>query len=462
VISACFSVVLSIVVEIVSVLCLICVIVLFRAYIVRSGLELAEMPKYTKGVVNCVNWVQCDVCDRYELYENCGMEGEYDQKKVDAASFTCRLCVMEEWKSEEKVRVTELETWKSERMSELEEWKRGLNERVSELELGLNAVSESLKEVKESGKVMKDDSVTEDSVKVLKSECESAFAQQREATDRINVMGGSVMEVQLRVDKLWDKLGSVEGTLAEMSVKQLGFDELLESTGEAELYAAVLSRKQKKEMKKSTSSPSSSDVAGVGLAGVVEGAVGGEVTDGVGKLTEPSMTIPWCADEGRSPVLVVGSSLARQVGQALKTQDRWFDKLDFGGARIEHIAEKLAVLGDRPDDHIVVMVGTNNLERDSTKEMMKKYEDLVGELKKRKYRKVSIVAVLKRGDWRFDGTISCINRELRALCEKNELGFVDAAIDRRWMLAKDGLHLNRKGCDSVGRAIFKHCTKHLN
>jgi hypothetical protein len=81
-----------------------------------------------------LHWVQCDRCDRYELYENCGLDGEYVEEKVQTLKFVCRLCGVEERQA-----VTDgcMNEWKSDmnaRMTELEEWKNGVSVRVSALE----------------------------------------------------------------------------------------------------------------------------------------------------------------------------------------------------------------------------------------------------------------------------------------------------------------------------------------
>jgi hypothetical protein len=107
------------------------------------------------------------------------------------------------------------------------------------------------------------------------------------------------------------------------------------------------------------------------------------------------------------------------------------------------------------------MVGTNNVERDAPDVMMKKYRELVVELKKRKYRGVSIVGLLKRRDFKLDGKIYQVNRQLKTLCEGQGIGFVDVQIDRR-MLGRDGVHLNWRGCDHVAHAIFNHSCRALN
>jgi hypothetical protein len=241
--------------------------------------------------------------------------------------------------------------------------------------------------------------------------------------------------------------------------------------GVKELYSAVLSKNKLKENKKklqaeqhaaSSHSAPTAAVAVVDAVGAVDGTV---PTDGASADAQPSDMPSFaeqCAAYKAGTVLLVGSSLARGVGQHLKAQNPMFDKLDFSGSRIEDIREKFAVLGDRPDCNIVVMVGTNNLERDRPDVMMKKYGELIDELKSHQYRAVSIVALLRRGDWKLDGTIAAVNRRLKALCENRGIGFVEAQVDRNRMLAGDGIHLNWRGCECVARAIFKHSCRSLN
>jgi lysophospholipase L1-like esterase len=168
-----------------------------------------------------------------------------------------------------------------------------------------------------------------------------------------------------------------------------------------------------------------------------------------------------CVKHKEGTVLLVGDSLVRGVGQHLKADNLMFNTLDFSGARIEHIREKLMVLGDRPESHIVVMVGSNNLRSDCVLVMMRKYGELIEELQRHRYRKVSIVGVLQRRDCEA-GKIMSLNQQLKALCEQKGVGFVEAGVDRLRMLGRDGVHLNWKGCDVVARAIFNHSCSSLN
>src|SRR5271155_3072040 len=154
-----------------------------------------------------------------------------------------------------------------------------------------------------------------------------------------------------------------------------------------------------------------------------------------------------CKEEGS--VIGFGSSMARGVGNHLHADNRMFGKLDFGGARIEDIKEKVGLVGDKPDSHMVFMVGTNNLEKDHAETIVRKYGELIGEIKKRKYKNVSMVGILARADKGRDQDwkeyIECkrfsVNLELEDLCKENNIEYIDAEIDTRCMLDWKGLHL---------------------
>lgn len=40
------------------------------------------------------HWVQCDQCDRWELFENSGIGGKFDETRISQVKFQCRLCCM--------------------------------------------------------------------------------------------------------------------------------------------------------------------------------------------------------------------------------------------------------------------------------------------------------------------------------------------------------------------------------
>jgi hypothetical protein len=375
------------------------------------------------GLKECcggLRWVQCDRCGRYELYENCGIDGEYDEDKVKAAAFVCRMCVLEEKEAANAV------------------WMNGVNAWQGEVHERLNAMDECLASM---GKSMSD--VKEENVKAMKDECGLMKGKHEEQVVRVDVLGTSLSEVQERVVKLGDHLGVVEGNLSEMGVKQVNFEDLLEKVQKV-TYASVLS------------APKVTQVNGATTA---QGSTSGAIVS----VTRPSFAHQ-CAKWKEGTVILLGDSMARGVGQHLKADNLMFDKLDFSGSRIENIKDKVGIIGDKPDSHIALMVGTNNLKCDGTEEMMKKYSDLISEVKRRKYRQVSMVGILERRDTNRSMDIKrvSINRRLKALCETNGIAYLDVDIDGVGMLGRDGLHLNWRGCETVGKAIFKHAVSYLN
>jgi hypothetical protein len=204
------------------------------------------------------------------------------------------------------------------------------------------------------------------------------------------------------------------------------------------------------------------------------------VSSGTEVCAKPKRTFSdLCASMPDGKILVVGDSMVRGVGEHLHIDNSMFDKLDFSGARIEDIADKVRLIGDKPQSHLVLMVGTNNLVRDGTEEIMRKYDALIHAVKEVSYQKVSMVNILARTDTtgrQTDGNTLCgfpwvdiynskrigLNARLQSLCTENGFGFVDIKVDVNSMLDRRGLHLNRRGQDTVARRIFRHCVNDLN
>jgi len=162
-------------------------------------------------------------------------------------------------------------------------------------------------------------------------------------------------------------------------------------------------------------------------------------------------------------VLLIGDSLARGVGCNLKSQHNMFVSQAFGGARIEDITKKVEEIEDN-ERHIVVMVGTNNLKSDGTTLIMNKYKDLITQLQAKKFKRTSVVEILARNDLSnyINSRRIAMNIQLKELCEKNDINFLEIAIDKDVMLDCKGLHLNFSGQDKVARSIFKHSVNFLN
>ena len=169
-------------------------------------------------------------------------------------------------------------------------------------------------------------------------------------------------------------------------------------------------------------------------------------------------------DKKEGTVLLIGDSLARGVGIHLRSQHCMFESQAFGGARIEDITKKVEDVKDENEKHIVVMVGTNNLKSDGTTLIMDKYKDLIKQLKAKRFNKISLVGILPRNDLSNYNNSKRIamNKQLKDLCKKNEIKFLEIEIDKDAMLDSRGLHLNFQGQDKAARIIFKHSVNYLN
>lgn len=171
-----------------------------------------------------------------------------------------------------------------------------------------------------------------------------------------------------------------------------------------------------------------------------------------------------CKDKDERTFVVIGDSMARGVGSHLQADNNMFSKLDFGGAKIEDLTEKIRTIGERPGSNAVVMIGTNNLIYDKTESIMKKYDSLLDELKDKKYKDIIIVGMVKRAnvsDYTESKRIG-LNQRIKKLCERKGAGFLEVDIDKETMLDRKGVHLNYKGQERVARSIFKHCINYLN
>src|SRR6267154_542581 len=168
-------------------------------------------------------------------------------------------------------------------------------------------------------------------------------------------------------------------------------------------------------------------------------------------------------EKTKQSVLVVGDSLARGVGDKLKFQsDKVFERVSRGGAKIESINDEIVGLGDDSKRHLVIIAGTNNLESDSSAEMLAKYEKLLEDVRKVKHRQITVVGVVKRYDLKssFESKRIVVNMRLREMCNKKSIKFLGYDPERG-QLSRDKLHLNEEGQNEFASMIFRHCLPFL-
>jgi lysophospholipase L1-like esterase len=198
----------------------------------------------------------------------------------------------------------------------------------------------------------------------------------------------------------------------------------------------------------------------VGKTSVVEGQEGVQVKDDVGgervvPMVVPNISVSEILNRSNG-VVVIGDSMARDVGSGLSRQcGPVVRNLGRGGATIDMVVSELEKRRKDEEEHLVVVVGTNNLQWDSGEEMMTKYRKMVELLEERKG-STTLVGIVKRYD--SNRVMECkrivMNKKLKDLIKNDKkVKYMEHEPDRRRM-RRDGLHLNNEGLGEFGTKIF--------
>ena len=380
-----------------------------------------------------LNWVSCDKCECWDLFENCKSElglDEFDTDAIEKRSFHCRACRYEV-KVENWIQVSEI--------------------KIDEALVRIKSLEDQL--VNETGRRKKQHSEIKDSFITL----EQNRVKIESEVDRFVALGDNKIseisqrsgEIEIKIDEIQSKVTITELRIDDESKK------LSEQLGEISSRTTVLELKLG-EFVEQWPTPGEADK---------------KVSDktSVDKLENKNTIKAKLSfqDKHRNKrsdtVVLIGDSLTRGIGTCLEKDSNMYSKLSFSGARIEDIQSKLSIVGDKPNSHVVVVVGTNNIKQDGSEAVISKFESLVAEVKKHSYRKVSVVGILKRNDLNSytDSRRIGTNLRLKKLCEDNNIGYIYKDIVIR-QLSTDGLHLNEQGQDVIAREIFSHCKQHLN
>lgn len=167
-------------------------------------------------------------------------------------------------------------------------------------------------------------------------------------------------------------------------------------------------------------------------------------------------------EKAKDTIVLIGDSLARGVGAKLEQQSHMVTTKSRGGARIENSTEQIGLLQDNEDRHLVVLVGTNNVQSEASETIRLKYKALLEASKKVKNRRVSVIGIPRRFDltgYQNSRRIGA-NLQLASMCKELDIEFVTYE-PYRSRIAKDGLHFNHVGQDELARKIFEHCKSFL-
>ena len=164
-------------------------------------------------------------------------------------------------------------------------------------------------------------------------------------------------------------------------------------------------------------------------------------------------------EKAKDTIVLIGDSLARGVGAKLEQQSHMVTtKSRGGGAKIENATEQIGLLQDNEDRHLVVLVGTNNVQNETSETIRLKYKSLLEASKKVKNRRVSVIGIPRRFDlsgYKNSRRIGA-NLQLEDMCRELDIEFIPYE-PYRSRIAKDGLHFNHIGQDELARKIFEHC-----
>ena len=111
--------------------------------------------------------------------------------------------------------------------------------------------------------------------------------------------------------------------------------------------------------------------------------------------------------------------------------------------------------------NLVLMVGTNNLKSDGTNTILEKYEELIRTAKEKHIGNITVVGIVCRNDvgMFYECKRYGINTKLKKQCETMGMYYVEMDVmykDWNRVLCRDGLHLNARGADELGRKIYNH------
>ena len=121
-------------------------------------------------------------------------------------------------------------------------------------------------------------------------------------------------------------------------------------------------------------------------------------------------------------------------------------------AKIEAITERVEnIIGSGKGESVLVHKGTNNVKREGTTAIVRKYRQLVRTLKQMQVEQVilsGMLSVIGRRGQRYQNCRGiAINMIVQKLCGEEEFGFVDLCgsfVGRADMYMRDGLHLSGK------------------
>ena len=161
-------------------------------------------------------------------------------------------------------------------------------------------------------------------------------------------------------------------------------------------------------------------------------------------------------------VLVIGDSLTRYLDRTFCEKERKKRvRVCFPGAGVNDVAERYErlVKGAARDSVVVLHVGTNDVDRVRSEELVARFRSMLEKVRE-SGRRCVVSGILPRcqvGSGWHSRAIG-VNERVRKMCEKMGMFFMDEWCEfygRKDLFAMDGVHLSRKGVKMMSECLEK-------
>ena len=170
-------------------------------------------------------------------------------------------------------------------------------------------------------------------------------------------------------------------------------------------------------------------------------------------------------DKKKSNIYILGDSMVKHIeGWKLTKKTDKNHKIyvrSFPGAKVKFMKDYAKpCIRENDPDHVILHVGTNELNSELLPERIaKSIVDVAKNIKSEK-RSVSISGVVPRND-DLNNKASEVNKELSRMCKKEKLPFLEHSnINPRAHLNKSRIHLNRNGSEKLGKNFVDFVVNH--
>ena len=163
---------------------------------------------------------------------------------------------------------------------------------------------------------------------------------------------------------------------------------------------------------------------------------------------------------GPPQVLVVGDSQVRYLDSTFSRRDKGRrSRVCMPGAGVKAVSEEAQrrVCEMEKDGVVVIHVGGNDVRAGGSEELVDRYREMLGKIKE-SGRRCVVSGVLPRfsvsREW-LSRAIG-VNERVKVLCKKVGVSFVDewdGFFGQRELYAMDGVHLSRKGVETLSKCI---------